>query len=51
MSFALNPLQRAEIAVEKLKLDGDEAIGCKIIIPVPLVEENIVFSEVILEKR
>lgn len=46
MSFTLNPLQRAEIAVEKLKLDGDEAIGDKIIIPVSLVEENIVFSEI-----
>lgn len=40
MSFTLNPLQRAEIAVEKLKLDGDEAIGSKIITPLPLLEEN-----------
>lgn len=44
MSFTLNPLQRKEIAVEKLTLDGIEAVGAKIIIPDSLIEESIVFK-------
>jgi hypothetical protein len=50
MSFTLNPLQRTEIAVEKLKLDDDEAIGSKIITPFPLVEENNSRKEIVITK-
>lgn len=46
MSFTLNSLQRAEIAVEKLKLGGAEPVGSKVIIPFPLTEENISRKEI-----